>query len=417
MTFIPISANNSYFAFGKQTVQGTAVAPTYFPRFEDGSGIDINTKSEEIWEGDTSPFLSMVIKNGQMVKLKFLSYLRPVELGFFLQAMDGIGSDNWNSGTSPTASTTLHGATLVGATSIATHANTGLTGSGTIALVLDPGLSTEEEAVFTIPATGSADPYTLTVANSGTLKYAHADAATVKSAAIHVFTRQYDGPYITSEVCLGQLHSQAGETLRVRDCKVNSVKVTGEKGKLWMHEFEIDGIATVVQGSPSTVTLENRQPFIFYNSVFTLDGSTSGDALGIDKVAIERKNNLDDGIQTTAVTPAAIIFGKSETKITLNLIMQNLNQFNKMYFGSTAGTTDSNVIAVGSFLVVLTQADSFHILQYNVTTVAYTLVKAPTPKTDGKHYEMSVESVGTSNMGLNASVLTTTLNNAQYAAY
>lgn len=410
---IPVSENNAYFGFGKQSVGGTSVAPTYFPRFENGAELAIETKTEEIWEGDTSPFLSQVVKNGQMTKLKFASYLRPAELGFFLQGADGIGSDAY---TAPTVSTSLSALTAIGATSITVAASTGLTGNGTIALVLEAGLSTEEVALFATPATG-AGPYTLTVANGGALKYAHANAGGVRSVATHVFTRQYDGSYLSSEVCLGGLHSQAGETLRVRDCKVDSCKITGDKGKLVLYEFEIVGIATVVQGSPSTVTLENRQPFIFYNAAFTLNGSTTGDTLGINKMTIERKNNVDTAIQTTAVTPAAFIFGKNENKITLELIMTTLNLFNLMYFGSTGGTTDSSAIATGSFLVVFTQADTFHVLQINVATIAYTQVKPPVPKTDGKHYTMTVESVGTSNQGLNASVVTTTLNNAEYVAY
>lgn len=373
----------------------------------------VETKTEEVWEGDGSRHLSQVIKNGQEVKIKLISYLRPVELGFFEQAGNGIGSDGL---ITPSVSTTLAAATLLGATSITIHANTGLTGSGTIALILDPGLITEEIALFTIPATGGSDPYTITVANSGTLKFAHSNSAVVKTAASHVLTDQYDGPYLTTECCLGGLNAQGGETIRVRDCKVDTWKITGEKGKLLIYEIDFIGIACVVQ-SVSTVTLENHQPFMFYSAVFLLNGSSSGDALGIYKFTIERKNNLDDQIQTTSVNPAAIIFAKHDTKVTADIIMQTMALYNLMYFGSTSGTADSSSIGAGAIQVTFSPPDSFHLLQYIVTTMHYTTVKPPTMKTDGKHYELSIEASGVSNQGANASIVTTSVHNAQYTAY
>src|SRR6266568_3194240 len=411
---IPISDINAYLAFAKQSVGGTSVTPTYFPRWDDGSTFAVETKTEEIWEGDGSRHLSQIIKNGQEVKAKLISYLRPVELGFFEQLANGLSSDTY---TGPTVSTTLNGATLAGATTIAVHTNTGLTGSGTKTLIIDPGLSTEEIATFTTPPTGGSDPYTLTVVSSGTLKFAHSDAAVVKTNASHVLIDAYDGPYATMEVCLGGLHALAGETIRVRDCKVDAWKVIGEKGKLLQYEIDFIGIACVVQNAPLTVTLENRQPFIFYSAAFTLNGSTSGDALGIFKFTLERKNNLDDQIQTTAVTPAAIIFAKHDTKVMADLIMQSMALYNLMYFGSTTGTSDSSSIGAGSITILFAPPDGFHTLQYSVTTMHYSLVKPPAMKTDGKHYEMSIEASGVSNNGLNASIVTTTLQNAQYSAY
>ena len=80
---IPLRSNNAYIGLAKQTVSGTAVAPTTFPRWLDGTNIQIELKSEEIRESDTSRRLSQVIKNGQSVKLKLSCSPRPIELGLF----------------------------------------------------------------------------------------------------------------------------------------------------------------------------------------------------------------------------------------------------------------------------------------------------------------------------------------------
>src|SRR5256885_7418500 len=154
-----IRSSNSYFGFAKESTPGTPAAPTIFPRWMNGSKIDIDLNTEDIREGDSSRRLSTIIKNKQMVKVKLVAALRPNELGFFETAAQGSGSDTY---TAPTVATTLSALTTAGATSITVTANTGLTGAGTITLVLEAGTAPEEGAIFNVPATG-VGPYTLSV--------------------------------------------------------------------------------------------------------------------------------------------------------------------------------------------------------------------------------------------------------------
>src|SRR5258708_6355059 len=90
---IPMRASNAYVAAGKQTVSGTAVAPSYFFWWLDGTKIEFDLKTELIKEGDATRHLSQIIKNMQAVKIHLVSDVRPAQLGFLEEAGMGISSD------------------------------------------------------------------------------------------------------------------------------------------------------------------------------------------------------------------------------------------------------------------------------------------------------------------------------------
>lgn len=418
---VPIREDNGYLGFAKESSPGTAVAPNIFPRWMDGSQIEIDLSAEDVKEGDGSRRLSTIIKNRQMVKIKLVAALRPIELGFFETASLGSGSDTY---TAPTVNTTLSANTSIGATSITVAANTGLTGSGTIPLVINAGTSTEEIALFTLPATG-VGPYTLSVNsgyNAGALKLAHTSSNPVQSAATHTIVDGSDGNYYTIEAGLGSLFGAAGTTLRVRDCKVETFKRSGKAGSLLMHEIEFVGIASTVQGTPATVTLEQHQPFLYTQMAVTLDGSTTGDALNIELFDIEQKNNLDTAIQTEQLTLAAIIFGMLDIGIAFDVVFTSASKIYQAYFGSTSGTTDAQALGLGSFTITFTQPDTLQSVSYSALTLAYTKVSLPVLKKSGKHFKLSVSgtSVAAPLSGAgsnNAYLLQTTLNNTQYSSY
>lgn len=415
MATLPIRNDSAYFGISKQSLQGTAVAPTSFIRWLDGSKIAWDPSTAEIWEGDGSRRLSQIIKTKQEVKLTTVLNPRPIELGLLEQAAMGAGSD---SVTAATVATTLSSASLVGATSISVASNTGLTGSGTITLILEPGTATEEIAIFTTPPTGSG-PYTLTVSNTyngGALKLAHSSSGVVRSVTTHTLTDQSDGSYYTIEVGIGTLNGGAGLTMRVRDCKVDSIKRSSKAGELLTYEVTWVGIAVSVQVSPATVTYENHQAFFYTQGVWTINGSTSGDALAIENFDIQQKNNVN-GPQTESIVLAALIFGKVQVDVSFNFVMQNAQLILLNTTGSTTGTADSQTVGSGSMNLVFTQADGFHTVQYNMLTLDYTKVPVPEPKNDGKYFSVAASATSTSNMGQNAYVLQTTVGNAQTATY
>lgn len=426
MSFVlsPIRSDNAYYGFSKETVPGSPVAPSVFPRWMDGSTIEIDMTAENVLEGDGSRRLSLIVKNRQMVKIKLSFTPRSNEAGFFEAAAMGAGSDTY---TAPAVSTILSSNVLAGATSIPVTNNTGLTGSGTIPLVLGQGSATEEVATFNLPVTGSSVPYTLTVAsgyNGGALKYSHSAAFGVQTSATHVLTDQTDGNYYTIEVGLGSLFGANGTTLRVRSCKCDTFKRSSKAGSILTYEAEFIGIACAVQSTPATVTLEQRQPFLFTQAIGTwaIDGSTTSvDAQAIEAWDIEQKNNVDTGIQTEALTLAGLIFGMLDVGIGYDLVFTNASKIYQTYFGSPTGTVDAQALGLGSFAVTFTQPDGFQSITYTINTVAYTKTPLPAPKKDGKHYKLQISGTSIASSGGpgagNAYLLQTTITNMQYSAY
>lgn len=413
MPIIPIRSDNAYVGIAKQSAQGSPVAPTNFVRWLDGTKFEYDLKNEEIWEGDGTRRLSQLVKSKQSVKGTVVFNPRPIEAGLFETAALGLGGDAL---TAATVNTTVSASTTAGATTITVAANTGLTGGGTITLNVSPGTTNEEVAVFNLPATG-AGPYTLTVANSLTLKNAHTSTDGIQSTASHVITDQSDGNYYTLEFGLGSLSGQVGPTIRITDCKVEQLKRSSKAGMLLEYNVEFLGIAAVSQGSPSTVTLENHSPFLFTQGIWTLNGSTTGDALAVETFDITQKNNIDSAIQTEQLILSALIFGNLNMDVKIDVVFQTPSLIALTYWGGTSGTTDSQTIGAGSLNLKFTQPDNFHTLQYNVATLHYDKITQPEPKKDGKHYKMTVESKGVSNQSLNTYILQTTVTNARNTLY
>lgn len=413
MTFTPLRNDNAYFGFAKQSTQGTPVAPDHFIRWLDGSGLEPDLKTEEMWEGDGSRNLSQIIKNGQKWKIKLLFYARPDAVAYFGAASSGASSDTY---TAPVLSTTTATTAITGGTSTTATLTSvvGLPVSGTIQLMFDKGLSTEEVVTVNLPPSGSV----VTVTASGKFVQNHAIGAAVQTVAVHTIVPKFDGSYYTAEVALGDLNGGAGDTYRITDCKVSDIKYSVNAGGALIVEVMLTGIANVAQGSPSTPVWENRPIFLFQQVTRTLNGvNESGDALGIEKLTVELKNALDDAIQTNAVTMAAIIFGNFELKITLDLIVQTLALVRLTYLGSTTGTVDSQVIGLGSLTLLFTLPDGLHTISIAIPTIAYVVTKPPTPKKDGKHYTMQVQATATSNVGQNANMVTLVVGNVINSAY
>ncbi len=420
MTLIqPIRSDNAYVGLAKETTPGTPVAPVWFPRWLDGSGLELDLKAEDFFEGDGSRHVSQLIKNKQEVKLKLNCCPRMNEVGVLEEAAMGISSDAY---TPPVASTTLYAATIKGATSIQVLSNVGLPSTGNFSLILEPGLSTEEIVPFTMPATGSAGDYTINVAatyNGGLgLKQPHATSGVVKSVATHVLEDQWDGDYYTIEYGMGALNGQTGMVIRVRDCKMTDCKVSGKTGSELMYETTWEGIACAVQVSPSTITLEAHPIFLYTQGIWTLDGtSSSNDAISIESFSIERKNNVDISIQTEQLTAAALIFGNLMVNVGFDTVWTGPSRFFSTYFGGPNGTADAQAIGAGSFQVAFSQPDGFESITYDVPVTHYSKVGGITPKKDGKAYKQQVAAAGVSNGGAQSYIIQTMITNSQYASY
>jgi hypothetical protein len=90
-----------YFGLAKQSAFNTPLAPTAFPRWLDGSGVEPDAQFEELPEGDGSQDMSLVFKTKQLWKPKLVFYPRPQELGEIVAAMMGAGSDTVTGAAAP----------------------------------------------------------------------------------------------------------------------------------------------------------------------------------------------------------------------------------------------------------------------------------------------------------------------------
>jgi hypothetical protein len=323
------------------------------------------------------------------------------------------GSDALTVAVLTTANTAFTSNASAGATTIVLGNNSNLTATSTQVLVLSPGTSKEETVIVSTPATSGTGPWTFTLANSATLKNAHSIGDLAYSPVIHALTDQVTGSYYTFEIGLGALNGANGMVIRVRDCICSSVKVSGKAGGVLTYEEEWIGIACAVQNTPATVTFETGHPVLLYTQgVWTIDGSSSSDAaISIEEFTIERKNAPDDTIQTEGLTLAAIIFGNFMCSVSFKTVFTNPNYFYKTYFGSTAGTADSQTVGSGSFVATFTQADTFGSISYNMPFTQYSKVGGITPKKDGKAFRQEIAAAGTSNQGASSYVCQTTINN------
>lgn len=415
MTLVPIRSDNAYVGISKQSSQGVPVAPSVFIRWLDGTKFEYDLKNDTVWEGDGTRRLSQLVKKTQSIKCTLQFNPRPGEIGFFETAAMGYNSDTL---ATATVSTTVSASTLVGASSLTLPSNVGLSGTGTIALVVSAGTANEEIQLFTLPATGSG-PYTITLANSATFKNTHSSGDAVRTYSMHTISDSYDSPYYTIEFGLGSLNGGAGPTIRVSDCKVEAIHRSSKAGELLTYKVEFIGIASTSQGSPSTVLYENHSPFLYSQSFggWTINGSQTGDALAVESFEIDQKNNLDTSIQAEQLTLGALIFGNLDVSIKSEIIMQNSNLIALTYWGSATGTSDSQTIGAGNMTLTLKQPDNFHQVTYTIPTLHYEKVAEPEPKKDGKHFKLGIQAMSVSNQSQNTYLLQVQVQNIQNTTY
>lgn len=82
-----------YWGIAKEVTKGTAVAPTSFPRWRDGTVLNPKAAAERILEGDGGRDSAFTFKKDQTWQPVIACYPRPIEAGLLLQAAMGAASD------------------------------------------------------------------------------------------------------------------------------------------------------------------------------------------------------------------------------------------------------------------------------------------------------------------------------------
>lgn len=419
MTITPTRHNLFYIGWSKQSSFGTPVAPTQFWRWLDSTQAQPDMKLAEEREGDTSPWVSLVYKTQQYYMFKIVEYVRPITAGCALQALLGTGSDTY---TAPTVNTTLAASALAGATTIQLTADQGNT--GTKVLNLTPGYANSAYEVVTIDCTTRTTPnYTYTLASGATLKNAHTNGDAVTSVSTHAFTRQlltYD-PY-TIEFAFSQ--ASYGKAFRITDCVCVDLNITHEAKKPLKFEHTWYGSLMALPGSLLTPSYEGTSvignagsPFTWWmaNGNWKIDNLTTGNATSITKQTLQIKNTTTpDDLQSEAVTIPYWLPGNIDVSGTVDFHFQNYNQYQEVYYGTTGGTADSNLVGTGQLSTTWT-ADGVNGFTESLPYINYKSGPLQ-PKLDGKPLVMSLAFAPSRNP-TNTTPMTLTLTNSQASVY
>lgn len=418
--------NLTYLGAGKQAAWGTAVAPTWFYRWLDGTDYNPEAKFQEERLGDTSPHISLVWKSAQYAMIKVVEYAYPIMAGYALEALCGASSDTY---TAPTQSTTLAAAIVAGTNTFQSTASIG--NASTLAVNFTPayaGTSYEVQVVNLASRTGTG-PYTYTLNGSATFQKAHNNGDTITSQSLHVFKRQAFGfdPYSFE---FGWGVNAAGQTapisqvVRVQDCVCNDLTISSDTGRKIKFEHTWYGAISTLKASPTVATYENPPllggPFQHFmaSGNWTLDGLTTGNAVTIKQARLTLRNTATpEEFVTETLTPAYFLPGNFDAEVALTAVFNSFNQYLETYWGSAsaaANATDSLITGEGAFLTTFTM-DGVNSLAVNCPTVDWKAAKL-SAKLSGKPISQAITGRARATATA-ADPFIATLTNSQAASY
>jgi hypothetical protein len=424
--------NLFYLGAGKESAWGTAVAPTWFWHWLDGSDANPDAKFQEEREGDTSPHISLVYKTAQVWGIKVVEYVRPITIGYALQALLGSGSDSFAGGTT----TTLAASITAGATTFSSTADLGITGTGYMGFSTAYGDAAYEVAKVDYTTKTGVGPYVYTLASSGTFKSAHASAAAIGKPQVHTLTRQV-GPFdaYSIEAAFGSASYGLFKVFRVQDCVCTDLMLeSSAPGHPVKASHTWYGAPGIIQASLASIVQEGNGvvgaaggPLTHHSaqSTWSLDGVSTGNAATIKSFKLTLKNGtqpeelLSEGLYAPFYMP-----GNFDITADLTAIFNGYNQYLETYYGTTAATTnatDSILTGYGSASVTWANAniagslDGLNALACSLPNVAYKAAKL-TPRLDGKPLEQQI-SLRAVRSPAQATPLTLTLTNNWPSAY
>lgn len=389
-----LQENIYYMGFSKQATWGTALAPTVFSQWLDGSLAepDLTTKKER--EGDTGPFITLEFKQRQMWTLKVIQYLRPITAGYLLQALLGSNSDTY---TAPTQTTTLSSPIVAGASSFLTVASIGNVGTGYFNFT--PGLGNGNYEVQNVNLAGrtGVGPYTYPLVGTGTFTSAHNSGDTVNNSSSHVLTRQnttYDA--YCWEIGRGNI-ATFGDVFRVVNAVCTQLVLTSAVGLPVKLESTWAGSFSVLQAAATAVVLEGNgvvgqpgSPFVHFQagSTWNVDGEGAGtkNGAGIKELKLTMKNSTKmEDLQSELIYAPYFMPGVMDIDGQLTAIFEDYSQYKNTYYGSPSATTNANdsyLLGYGSLGVTWT-GDGINSLALSLPNVGYTAAKLSAPKREG----------------------------------
>lgn len=420
-----IQQNLFYIGAAKQNQWGTAVPATWFWRWLDGTDANPVPKFGQEREGDTSPYISLVWKQGQWWEIKIVEYVRPILAGYALQALLGTGSDAY---TAPATSTTFAAPVAAGATSFESAVSLG--NAGTAYFNFTPGYSSAVYEVLNInlaSQTGTG-PYTYNLVAGQKFKYPHAQNDAITTTSVHTLTRQpltYDA--YSFDLGYGLAAGGLSQAIRVQDAVCVELDVDSETKKPLKFTHTWYGTLSTLDAALAVASFEGNNiigaaggPLRHEQaqSNWLVDGVATGNAATIKKFSLKLKNGTaPDDFQSEGINPAYFTMGTFDVTGQLDVIFQNFSQYMEMYYGSASpavGAQDSYLTGFGAIQTKYA-SDAINALQLALPNVAYTAGKL-TPKLDGKPLPQSITFTASKDTPSRVP-FTATLSNSNAASY
>lgn len=274
-----VRSSNGYLGFVKQSVKGTAIAPTKFCRLSAAEGLEIIQETSEVRTLNGDEELDSINKIGSKPGGSFQSLVRP-DLAAAIMAF------------------------VLGADSV---------------------------------ATGSPNTHTITRADTI--------------------------PWITIERKLDNIE-------RLEDCKINQVVINGVAGKELSIDVSYMGIDSDIV-TTATATYETDEPFMFFDGVFTVNGSAD---TTIKAFTLTINRNLED-IITTSYKRDDMLEAAFSIDLNYSLVFQASDaKYPAILYGAGAAIVDT--LHDGAFIADFTYGTSAAAREFKITLPALKTISA-----------------------------------------
>ncbi|HEU5423708.1 MAG TPA: hypothetical protein VFU72_09235 [Nitrolancea sp.] len=399
---------------------GTAVAPTWFHKWLDGTKEMPQVRLQNEMEGDVTQTETLTYKQAQFRQFTIIEYARPVIAGYALQSLLGTNSDTL---TAAAKSSTLSAPITAGATSFTSVGDLGNVGpSQAVGFSTAYGDTSYEVATVDLTTRTGAGPWVYTLAASGTFKKAHLASDPIAFPSTHAFSESavftYD-PY-SYEFGYGVSGGTPNRVLRVKDAVCYGLRIRADAGKPVIFEHDWFGAMASVQAAFTAVVQDSGPPLLFYQGAgaWKLNALTTGNAATIKQLSVElKRNTAAEDLINENLTPAYFLPGALTAGGSLTVDFSSWQEYDQAYYGKAAAqTADTDSFIVGTEALETTiTADGVNSFKVSLPTINFAAATLE-PKLDSKPLDQQIQFTAI-RPPAQAKLLTITVTNNQNTAY
>lgn len=415
-----IQRNLYYVGGGKQTNWGTAVTPTWFHKWLDGTKEAPQVRLQNEMEGDVTQTETLSYKQAQFRQFTIIEYARPMIAGYALQSLLGTSSDTL---TAATKTSTLSAPITAGATTFVSIGDLGNVGATqAVGFTTAYGATAYEVATVDLTTRTGTGPWTYTLAAAGTFKKAHAASDAIAFPSTHAFSETavftYD-PY-SYEFGYGVSGGPVNRVLRVRDAICYGLRIRMDAGKPVIFEHDWYGALASLQAAFTAVVQDSGPPFLFYQGAgaWKLNGATTGNAATIKQLSVElKRNTAAEDLINENLNPQYFLPGALTATGSLMVDFSSWQEYDQAYYGKAAAATadtDSYIVGTEALETTIT-ADAVNSFKVSLPTINFAAATLE-PRLDSKPLDQQIQFQGIRPPG-QSKLLTVTVTNNSNTAY